>query len=509
MYNLATMLDHNLGRYPDAIALRQDGRLVTNRELHARVCSLAAALRERGVGRGDVVAILAYNHIEFLETVFAVNRLGAAFLPLNYRLAPPEWQYILDHGRAVAIVTEDAFRSDIDLVTPALPALRHRILLGEDAPSGWTAYEGVVAAHPDAFVPAEPVGEHDLQRLMYTSGTTSRPKGVCVSHGNVLWKNFGHLVEFGITSTDVTLVCGPLYHVGGLDLPGIATLQAGGTLVIQRKFEARGALELITAERPTNVWLAPAMMNAILHVPDLADFDTSSIRFVIGGGEKMPEPLVERIIRAFPNAWFSDAYGLTETVSGDTFNDPEHVLSKVGSVGRPVIHLEVRVVDDDGHELPPGQLGEITLRGPKVFSGYWRDEAATAAALRGGWFHTGDVGRLDDDGYLYVEDRKKDMIVSGGENIATPEVERVLYEHDDVVEAAVVGMPHARWGEVPQAFVVLRDGALADAAVLREFCTARLARFKAPAAFTFVEKLPRTPTGKVLKRELRTRERRS
>jgi acyl-CoA synthetase (AMP-forming)/AMP-acid ligase II len=230
----------------------------------------------------------------------------------------------------------------------------------------------------------------------------------------VAWKNLSHIVEFGITSADITLVCGPLYHVGGLDLPGLGTMHAGGSLVLLRKFDAREVVETIERERPTNIWLAPAIMNAILHLLDVAERDLSSIRFIIGGGEKMPVPLVERILTVFRGAWFADAYGLTETVSGDSFNDAEHMLTKVGSVGRPVAHLEVRIVDEDGTSSPSGQLGEITLRGPKVFRGYWRDEDATAQALRDGWFHTGDVGRLDEEGYLYVGDRKKDMIISVG-----------------------------------------------------------------------------------------------
>jgi acyl-CoA synthetase (AMP-forming)/AMP-acid ligase II len=247
------------------------------------------------------------------------------------------------------------------------------------------------------------------------------------------------------------------------------------------------------------------MVNAVLQVPGLSGYDTSSVRLIIGGGEKMPEPVVRRILDAFPGAWFADAYGLTETVSGDTFLDREHSLSKIGSVGRPVAHVELRIVDELGEPVPAGTLGEIALRGPKVFDGYWRDEEATARAIRNGWFHTGDIGRLDEDGFLYVEDRLKDMVISGGENIATPEVERVLYEHPAVLEAAVLGMPHERWGEVPRAVVVLRPGEQADAEELREFCRARLARFKVPVAIDFSDGLPRTPSGKVLKRELRHR----
>ncbi|WP_431926632.1 acyl-CoA synthetase [Amycolatopsis tucumanensis] len=498
MYNFAAVLEHNVGRYPDKIVLTQDERRVTNRELSARVHALAAGLRELGIGRGDIVSLLLYNHLEFVETVLALNHIGAAFLPLNYRLSPAEWEFILGDSEAAAILTEPEFAG-------AVPEsrIRHRLLLGGTR-DGWVSYDDLVARHLGETVPVEPVGPDTLQRLMYTSGTTSRPKGVCITHANVLYKNLGQIVEFGLTSADTTLVCGPLYHVGGLDLPALATLHAGGSLLLTRKFDAREVADIIERDRPTNVWLAPSMMNALLHLPGITERDTSSVRFVIGGGEKMPVPLVERIRAVFPSAWFADAYGLTETVSGDTFNDAEHMLSKVGSVGRPVVHLRVRIVDESGREVPRGQLGEITLSGPKVFAGYWRDPDATAKALRDGWFHTGDIGRLDEDGYLYVEDRKKDMIVSGGENIATPEVERVLYEHPDVVEAAVVGMPHERWGEVPKAFVVLRPGATLDAADLVAFCRDRLAKFKVPAEIRFLGQLPRTPSGKVLKRDLRT-----
>jgi acyl-CoA synthetase (AMP-forming)/AMP-acid ligase II len=217
----------------------------------------------------------------------------------------------------------------------------------------------------------------------------------------------------------------------------------------------------------------------------------------------MPIPLIERIQRTFPSAWFADAYGLTETVSGDTFLDRESIVSKLGSVGRPCLHLELDVWDEDGRSLPPGERGEIVLRGPKVFKGYWRDPEATERAFAGGWFHTGDIGVRDDDGYLFIVDRLKDMIVSGGENIASSEVERVLYEHDAVLEVAVVARPDPRWGEVPVAFVALRDGASVTADELLDRCRAHLARFKVPKDITFIDALPRNPSGKVLKRELR------
>jgi fatty-acyl-CoA synthase len=503
VHNFSSILDYHLAQRPDAVVVTQDDRSLTVRELHERVNRLAAGLTELGVGRGDVVALLLYNRPEFLELLYAVNRVGAVFLPLNYRLSEEEWAYILDHAEAKVLVTEPEFVRPADRIAGKLTGLAHRILVDGSAEGTRTGYEALLDRHHGARVEPVDVGPDDLQRLMYTSGTTSRPKGVRITYGNVEAKNLAHIVHFGLTAADTTLVCGPLYHVGGLDMPALGVLYAGGSVVLQRKFDPVGALRAIQEHHVTNAWLAPAMVNAVLEVPDRESYDTGSMRFILGGGEKTPEPVLRRIMNAFPNAWFADAYGLTETVSGDTFLDREHALSKLGSVGRPVPHTRVRIVDDTGKEVPAGELGEITLRGPKVFAGYWRDEKATAAALKDGWFHTGDIGHVDEDGFLYIDDRKKDMIVSGGENIATPEVERVLYEHPAVLEAAVVGLVHPRWGEVPRAFVVFRPGASAGADELREFCLERLAKFKVPVRFDVVDELPRTPSGKVLKRTLR------
>ncbi|WP_460062918.1 acyl-CoA synthetase [Streptomyces sp. YKOK-I1] len=503
MHNFSSILDYHLTQRPDAVAVTQDDVRLTVRRFHERVEQLAVGLTDLGVGRGDVVGLLLYNRPEFLELVYAANRIGAVFLPLNYRLSEEEWAYILGHAQAKVIVTEAEFVRPAERIAAKVADLEHRVLVGDGPAPGWTGYESLLDGNEGKHFAPVDVGPDDLQRLMYTSGTTSRPKGVRITYGNLEAKNLAHIVHFGLTAADITLVCGPLYHVGGLDMPALGVLYAGGGVVLQRKFDPEGALRAIQEHGVTNVWLAPAMVNAVLEVPDREKYDTSSVRFILGGGEKTPEPVLRRIMNAFPNAWFADAYGLTETVSGDTFLDREHALSKLGSVGRPVPHTRVRIVDDCGDEVPAGELGEITLRGPKVFAGYWRDEKATAAALRDGWFHTGDIGHVDEDGFLYIDDRKKDMIVSGGENIATPEVERVLYEHPAVLEAAVVGLTHPRWGEVPRAFVVFRPHTNADAEELREFCRARLAKFKVPVRFDVVDELPRTPSGKVLKRTLR------
>jgi acyl-CoA synthetase (AMP-forming)/AMP-acid ligase II len=340
---------------------------------------------------------------------------------------------------------------------------------------------------------------------MYTSGTTGRPKGVMLTHANLAWKNYAHIAEFGFTAADVGLACGPLYHVGALDLTTTSLIAVSATVIVHRVFDAAAVVDELERSRVTTVWLAPAMVNAIMALPDVDRRDLSSVRLIINGGEKMPIPLIERIQRTFPSAWFADAYGLTETVSGDTFLDRDSIITKLGSVGRACLFLQLDVWDERGEPVPAGERGEIVLRGPKVFKGYWRDEAATDKAFAGGWFHTGDIGVRDDDGYVWIVDRLKDMIVSGGENVAGSEVERVLYEHDAVLEAAVVGRPDDRWGEVPVAHVVLRPGAAATGDDLVAHCRDRLAKYKVPKDVVFLDALPRNPSGKVLKRELRAR----
>jgi acyl-CoA synthetase (AMP-forming)/AMP-acid ligase II len=495
------VLAHHAVRTPDKAITVFEGRPTTYADMAADAAALAAGLAAHGVGRGDVVALLSHNCPGFLETIFAANFLGAIAMPVNWRLAAPEVRYILEHSGAKAIVCDESL---VDLADEAARDSQRQLLRACVTPvaaDGWTTL-AELRTTPDGPAPVAAAGD-ELHRLMYTSGTTGRPKGVMITHANLAWKNLAHVVEFGFTDRDLGLACGPLYHVGALDLTTTSLIAVGATVIIHPTFDAADVVDEIERSGVTTVWLAPAMVNAIMALGDIERRDLSSVRVVVNGGEKMPIPLIQRLQRTFPSAWFADAYGLTETVSGDTFLDRESMITKLGSVGRPCLYLELDIWDPSGGSVGAGERGEIVLRGPKVFPGYWRDPDATAAAFTGGWFHTGDVGIRDDDGYVFIVDRFKDMIVSGGENIASSEIERVLQEHDAVLEVAVVARPDDRWGEVPIAFVVVRPGRSVTSDELIEHCRTELARFKVPRGVTFLAALPRNPSGKVLKRELR------
>ncbi len=499
--NWFAVLDHHATRTPDKAMTVFEGQTITYGEMAGRAVGLAGGLHDRSVGRGDVVAILTYNCPEFIQSIFAANYLGAIAMPINWRLAAPEVRYILEHSQARVLVCDESLMDLANAATDGIETALVRVCSSPTRFDGWLPLSDL-AAGPGTS-PRTATTADDVHRLMYTSGTTGRPKGVMITHANLAWKNLAHIIEFGFTSTDIGLACGPLYHVGALDLTTTSLIAAGATTIIHHSFKASDVVDELERSRVTTVWLAPAMVNAIMALPDVEQRDLSSVRLIINGGEKMPIPLIERLQRAFPSAWFADAYGLTETVSGDTFLDRDSIVTKLGSVGRPCLYLDLDLWDEEGRSVFAGAPGEIVLRGPKVFKGYWRDPEATAVAFAGGWFHTGDIGVRDDDGYLFIVDRLKDMIVSGGENIASSEVERVLYEHESVLEAAVVGRADARWGEVPVAFVVLLPDAVVTEDALVQHCRARLARYKVPNAVTFLQALPRNPSGKVLKRELR------
>ncbi|MGY4571901.1 AMP-binding protein [Bradyrhizobium pachyrhizi] len=491
MINLSSFIAFHARRTPDRCALKYRGEDVAYADFDLRIRQVGGWLAARGIAPGDVVAVLMKNSTAFLELVFATSHIGAVFLPINYRLSADEVGYIVGNSGARLLVADEEFAA---IATGGAPV----VLLDEVAQSS------VANLAPDiAPAPIHVRRPRDLMRLMYTSGTTDRPKGVMLTYENVYWKSADQTLVLGLNADTRLLVVGPLYHVGALDLPGIAVLWHGGMLCVHRTFEPEPALAAIEREKLNAAWFAPVMTTALLTCPNRERYDVSSLQWAIGGGEKTPEVRIRAFSDYFKNARYIDAYGLTESCGGDTFMDAGREIEKIGSTGRAIAHVEIEIRDDAGKRLPVGQNGEICLRGPKVTQGYWKDPEKTASAFFGDWFRTGDVGYLDDDGFLYLTDRKKDMIISGGENIASSEIERVIYEMPEVREVAVIGLPDARWGEKPVAIVVLADDAKLDLPSLTDHCRTRLAGFKVPRQLVIRDSLPRNPSGKVLKRVLR------
>ena len=491
MVNLSSFVRFHATRDPERLTVAFKDQRITFAELLHRIERTAGFLAALGIGPDDVVAVVMKNSAAFLELAFAVSHLGAVFLPINYRLAADEVEYIAGNAGAKLVLADSEFAA-------AVAGLAPKILLDDAAQSDTTAISGSHAA-----APMHVRKPSDLFRLMYTSGTTDRPKGVMHTYDNFYWKSIDHVIALGLNERARLLVAGPLYHVGAFDLPGIAVLWVGGMLRIHRDFDVEPVLDSIARDGLTGAWLAPVMLGSILAHPNRAAFDVSSLRWVIGGGERTPEARIRQFSDYFTRGRYIDAYGLTESCSGDTLMEAGREIEKIGSTGRALAHVEVQIRDAEGRRLPAGQTGEICLRGPKITQGYWRDATKTAACFHGDWFRTGDVGHLDAEGFLYLTDRVKDMIISGGENIASSEVERVVYQLPQVREAAIIGLPDERWGERPVAVVVLNAGHSLDYETLATHCRAQLAGFKVPKQLIVRGELPRNPSGKVLKRLLR------
>ncbi len=501
--NLSRLLRWNRVRRAEKEALVDGDDRWTYAELDTAVDRHAHALLAAGVRPGEIVAVLGRNSATYVIEMFAIARIAGVHLPLNWRLHERELAYILGHAGATTLLVDEEFREKAESLVGTGDLVRV-ISHSAAAVGGAPTLPDLLEQASSAPVPDAEVGMDDLQRILYTSGTTSRPKGVMISNGNVIANQFGQILELELTKADRCMLSAPLFHVAGLEAPGHSTLYAGGTMVITRSYAGRDVVELAERERITGVVLAAQILYDILAMPDLSSFDLSALRFIIFGG--VP-PAQRRLVQAaFPQARLVDTFGMTELCNGGTYMDEAHADEKLGAQGTPFPHVDIRIVDGDGRPTAAGVIGEIAVRGPKVSSGYWRDPEATAASWRDGWFHSGDMGSLDEDGCLWFADRKNDMIRSGGENIASAEVERVIVTHPAVAEAAVVGVPDPKWDEVPMAFVLLRPGAEATPDELVSFCAEHLARFKVPKVFEIVDHLPRNDSGKVLKRALRDRD---
>ena len=491
MINLSSFIRFHALQTPTKTAIVFGDSRISFSEFHEKILATAGLMADAGIRAGDVVALWMKNSPAFLDVAFAASHIGAVFLPVNFRLSLDELRYILaDSGAKMLFMEEDAARDeDFGLTT---------IMLNGPMCSDIRIATGTRTAPAAAF---RNMG--DLLRLMYTSGTTDRPKGVMHTYENFYVKCAEHVVVFGLTANDKLLVAGPLYHVGAFDLPGIAVLWLGGLMCILRDADAAAILVSIERERLTCGALVPFLTGTLLSHAERHQYDVSSVRWIVGGGERTPAYRVRDFHAYFTNARYIDCYGLTETCSGDAMMVPGYELSKIGSVGRATPHVEIEIRDDVGKLLPPKEQGEICVRGPKVTPGYWNDPVKTAASFYGDWLRTGDIGYFDEDGFLFLTDRKKDIIISGGENIASSEVERVIYELPAIQEAVVIGLPDPKWGERPIAVVILKPGQTIDFPTLVNHCRRHLAAFKVPKELLVVTEFPRTPSNKILKRQLR------
>ena len=473
---------------PGRVAVVFEGQPITYAEVAERVRRLAGVLRDRGIGPGDRVAYLGPNHPAFLETFFATAALGAVFVPLNTRLAEPELRYMLDDsGAELLLFGREHAETAMHL------AVRDRIAVAGE-------YEELLAAAPAEPVDT-PVALDDVCMIMYTSGTTGHPKGAMLTHGNLTWNCYNLLVDLDLAGDDVALVSAPLFHTAALNHTALPVFLKGGTNVLVGRFDPAQSFDLIAEHRITLVFGVPAMFQQIALSPRWADADLSSLRILHCGGAPVPMPL----IRTYQDRGltFVQGFGMTEASPGVLLLRPDDSVRKAGSAGTPMFFTDVRVVTPDGTDAAVGEPGEVVVRGPNVMAGYWQRPDETARTLDGAWLHSGDIATVDDEGYLTIVDRLKDMIISGGENIYPAEIEGVLYEHPAVAECAVVGVPDERWGEVGRAMVVLRDGASATPDELLAFLDGRLARYKIPRTAVIVDALARNASGKLLRHKLR------
>ena len=491
--DLCGLIDRNAAFAPDKPAIHFEGESLGYAAFATRIAQAARGLKTRlGVGRGDRIAILSLNRPDYLVLLYACAQLGAMLVPLNWRLAVAEQLFILSDAGAKVLVLEQAFAGVIPELERSMP--RTAVVGLDFAPPHGEAFESLLdRGHSGTRNPHTDLSCPLL--IVYTSGTTGRPKGAVLRQEALFWNGVMSQHMHNLTSDDHVLTVLPFFHVGGLNIQTTPALQLGATVTIHARFTPDTTLATIERSRPTLTVLVPATIQAITDHPNWAATDLSSLRAVTTGSTIVPPHLIERLVaRDVP---LLQVYGSTETCPIAVYTRLGGDLSRVGSTGLPGLCCEAKIVGDAGDEVPAGTPGEIAVRGPNVFFEYWGDENATRVALQDGWYRTGDIGLCDEDGYFWVRDRKKNVIISGGENIYPAEVERVLLEHPDVSECAVIGRPDPRWDEVPVAYVIRRPGRRLEADQLKMHLQAELARYKVPREIVFVTDLPRTALGKV------------
>lgn len=493
--NLAAAALRRAELNPERIALVFEEQETTFEQFADRVRRQASLFRTAGVCVGDRVGYLGLNHPALLETLFAAQALGAIFVPLNFRLTAEELTFIINDAGLHSIVVDDTLRPVLE---PAMPNLccRH-YFSSESEAAGWRHLSSERAGAEPLAAPVS-VDQHDVAVIMYTSGTTGRPKGAMLTHGNILWNNFNAMLAFGGSRDDIILTAAPLFHIGGLNVMTLNAFHVGSRVILLRNFDPSQVLKDIERYAVTHMFGAPAMFLFMSQDAAFASCDLSSVKNLLCGAAPVPESLIE--LYASRGIDFCQGYGLTETAPFGSFLTPEWIREKLGSAGQPPLYSDLRIVDSDNQPLAAGERGEICLRGPNIMKGYWNRPEATAETIDPeGWLHSGDVGYVDEDGFLFICDRLKDMVISGGENVYPAEVESVLYRHEAIAEVAVIGLPDDKWGEAVTAVVALHEGQALTLEALREHARSELASYKLPLRLHVVDALPRNPAGKVLK----------
>ncbi|HEX6137492.1 MAG TPA: AMP-binding protein [Casimicrobiaceae bacterium] len=497
--DLTQWIDRHAAFTPDRVAIEFESEAIAYRELAARVARAAGALRMLGVGPGDRVAWLGQNHPATLVLLFACARLRAIVVPLNWRLAAPELRRMLKDCEPRALFAQAPFRDTLEQIGIA-PGPRGPLAIGA-VPPGWGDGNALLDVAAPVAAPANPPDDDAPVLICYTSGSTGAPKGAVLTQAALFWNAVNSTHMHDLTRADRVLTTLPLFHVGGLCIQTLPALHAGATVYLHPKFDAGVTLEAITRHAISLTVLVPAQLDMLVAQPGWAGGDLTALRCITTGSMIVPmRNFAAARARGVP---LIQVYGCTETGPIATYTLPADATRKIGSAGKAAVHCSVRVVAAAGRDAGRGESGEILVRGPNVMTGYWNAPAETAAALDGGWFHTGDIGHFDDDGDLWIDGRSKDLIISGGENIYPAEIENVLAEAPDIAEVAVVGRPDPTWGEVVVAAIVTRSGrALAETEV-RALLQDRIARYKHPREIVFLRELPRSALGKLRRDELR------
>jgi long-chain acyl-CoA synthetase len=502
LYSLREVLRRAVITAPEKTALIFQGYEVTYREFGERAARVSGNLQRLcGIQKGDRVALLFSNTLEFCIGYFAVTQMGAICLPLNYRLSSEEMKYQLQDTGARVLIFEDIYKDTVLPILPDLDSLEKIFIHGKEIPEGIQPYG--VLEEGDAQFEEWLIDEEDLASIMYTSGTTGRPKGAMICHRNLICNGMTAVNVMKVTPDTKQMILTPLFHASALHSQLISAVLTASIGVIMKEFKTKESLELMDREKITILVAVPTMYWFWVTYPEFDRYDLSSIELTISGAAPAAPELIKLMAEKFPRSRFINGGGQTESTSFTFALPPEAALKKLGSVGWAAYCNEIIVVNDQGEEQPYNAMGELWFKGPAVCKGYWNKPEQTRETITNGWLHTGDVGKVDEDGFLYLLDRKKDMIIRGGENIYCIEVENALYSHPKVLEAAVVGVPDKIFGEQVKAVLVLKPGESATPEEIREFCFKQLADYKVPKYVTFMEALPRNPGGKVVKARLR------